>query len=497
MNFSSKKLTINAISTVFQVGFTGVLYFFLYKYLLENIGAEQLGIWSLILSFSSIANLANLGFTSGLVKFVAEYLIGDDRTKIGKLIFTSTISMITLFSLLSVIIILFAEIILPYVVDENFINIAMNILPYSLASLTINAVGGIFTSVLEGHQKNYIRNYIFIISGIVMLILVLFLTPEYNIIGVAIAQLIQSLFILISAIIFTLKLSQDNNIVNWKWSSQSFKELFNYGYKFQAISIAQLLCEPTTKILLSKFGGLAFVGHYEMASKAVNQFRALLVNTNQVVVPVIVQNYKIKTRAQTQEFYQKMNKVLLLITVPLSSLFMLAIPLISIIWIGSFNYDFSLSMLILIASNLINILCGPAYFSCLAEGRLTILLSIHIGMALINLILGYLLGNSFYGYGVVLAWGISIAVSSIILIYSYGSKIKISYIKIFSWNYKLQFVLFCLIYVLCIFIFRFLNIYWDETKAILLLLLIFLFLPLILKNEIIKRLINKRQMIKK
>jgi hypothetical protein len=54
--------------------FTAILYFLLYKYLLDKLGIKLLGVWSLILSFSSIANLANIGITSGLVKFVAESL---------------------------------------------------------------------------------------------------------------------------------------------------------------------------------------------------------------------------------------------------------------------------------------------------------------------------------------------------------------------------------------------------------------------------------------
>lgn len=104
MNFSSKKLTINAVSAVVQVIFTALLYFFLYKYLLKSIGVEQLGVWSLILSFSSIANLANMGLTSGLVKFVAEYILEDDKSKLGKLIFTSILSMSILFIFLSLVI---------------------------------------------------------------------------------------------------------------------------------------------------------------------------------------------------------------------------------------------------------------------------------------------------------------------------------------------------------------------------------------------------------
>jgi O-antigen/teichoic acid export membrane protein len=59
------------------------------------------------------------------------------------------------------------------------------------------------------------------------------------------------------------------------------------------VSISQLLYEPTTKILLSKYGGLGILGNYEMASRLVNQVRALIVNANQVVIPIIAENLRI------------------------------------------------------------------------------------------------------------------------------------------------------------------------------------------------------------
>ena len=45
--------------------------------------------------------------------------------------------------------------------------------------------------------------------------------------------------------------------------------------------------EPVTKGLLSRYGGLAMVGYYEMASRMVLQFRIMIVSANQVLVPVI------------------------------------------------------------------------------------------------------------------------------------------------------------------------------------------------------------------
>lgn len=487
MNFSSKKLTINAVSAVVQVVFTAFLYFFLYKYLLKSIGIEQLGVWSLILSFSSIANLANLGLTSGLVKFVAEYLTEDDNTKLGKLIFTSVLSMTILFGVLSLVILFGAEFFLKFIINQNFLDIALKILPYSLASLCINAIGGVFTSVLEGHQKNYIRNFIYILSGIVMFVGVLFLTPKFHLEGVAIAQLVQSVFILLIAFIYTVKINPENKINHWKWSLESFKELFNYGYKFQMVSISQLLYEPATKLLLSKYGGLALLGHYEMATKAVNQFRALLTNANQVVVPVVAEKAKVQGASFLQNFYIKMNRVLLLFNLPLSTILLIATPFISLIWIGSLNYDFIFSMLLLISANFINVMCGPAYFSSMGEGRLNILVIVHIAMAIINILLGLILGLSIGGYGIIIAWAIALSIGSIVVILNYNKSLKISFFDIFKKDERKLLIASLIIIFINICSYYFISSDKVVSKIIVSIFSLLLYLFAVLKNENVKQ----------
>lgn len=488
MNFSSKKLTINALSAVLQVVFTACLYFFLYKYLLEELGVEQLGIWSLILSFSSIANLANLGLTSGLVKFVAEYLLEQDKTKLGKLIFTSIVSMSILFGCISLIILFFAEFLLKYAIDLKFLRIALQILPFSLASLCINAIGGVFTSVLEGYQKNYIRNFIYIISGIIMFGGTIILTPEYHLKGVAISQLLQSIFIFLTALVFTVKINPNNQLKYWKWSLQSFKELFSYGYKFQLVSISQLLYEPATKFLLTKYGGLGLLGHYEMATKAVNQFRALLTNANQVVIPIIAEKTKSGEASFLQSFYVKMNHILILISLPLSTILIILAPYISLIWIGDFNDDFIFSIFVLTVMTFINIMCGPAYFSSLGEGRLNILVMVHVGMAIVNLGLGIVLGELIGGYGIILAWGIALSLGSLILIINYNRSIDIKFADIFKRSEISLFIVSLIIVVLNIISYQLLSSENIILRIGIVLLSLLLFLPIIIKNDNVKQL---------
>ncbi|MFL9835711.1 lipopolysaccharide biosynthesis protein [Chryseobacterium terrae] len=490
MNFSSKKLTINATSAVIQVVFTALLYFFLYKYLLEKIGVEQLGVWSLILSFSSIANLANLGMTSGLVKFVAEYLLEHDKSKLGKLIFTSVLSMSVLFLVLSLIILAGAQFFLRYVIDKKILDIALVILPYSLSSLCINAIGGVFTSVLEGHQKNYIRNFIYIISGIVMYVGAILLTPLYQLKGVAIAQLLQSGFIFLAAMIFTIKINPNYKIRHWKWSTQSFKELFNYGYKFQLVSVCQMLYEPATKLLLGKYGGLAFLGHYEMANKVVSQFRALLTNANQVVVPVVAEKAKLEEASFMQAFYIKMNRVLLLFNLPLSTSLIITAPLISLLWLDNFNFDFIFSVLILSVATFFNVMCGPAYFSSMGQGRLNILVLVHIGMAFANIVIGIILGLYGGGYGIIIAWAIALAGGSLVLIFNYNKTLKISILDVFQ---KEEFKLILVglgIIIFNILFYQFVPIDNKIIKIAISLSTLFLYLPFILKNENVKETIS-------
>ncbi|MFT4071121.1 MAG: lipopolysaccharide biosynthesis protein [Dysgonamonadaceae bacterium] len=488
---TKKKITINALSAVLQVLFTALLYFFLYKYLLQTIGVKQLGVWSLILSFSSIANLANLGITSGLVKFVAEYLVENDTTKLGKLIFTSTLSMFILFAGISLMILFAAQFFLNFVIDKQFLQVALAILPYSLASLCVNSVGGVFTSVLEGHQKNYLRNFIYIVSGIVMFVATILLTPTFHLKGVAMAQLTQSLFILFFALLLTLKINPLNRISYWRWSTQSFKELFNYGYKFQMVSISQLLYEPTTKLLLSKYGGLAMLGHYEMATRAVNQFRALLTNANQVVIPVVAEKVKTSDFSHLQSFYKQMNRTLLFFNLPLSTILFVVTPFISIIWLGDMNSDFIFSMVALIFSSFINIACGPAYFSSMGEGRLNILVLVHIGMAIVNIVLGLILGVIGGGYGIIISWAIALSGGSICLIYNYNKAINVSFLSMFRREDILLLFTSLIIIIANVLIFHLVpDIIGITMKIVLSSSLLLLYLPIMSKNEIVKQVIS-------
>lgn len=423
---SKKRISINIISSITQVLVVGIVYLLLYRFLLVSLGVEQLGIWSIVLATTSIASLANFGITSGLIKFIAEYNARGKLEDISKLIFTSFVSIFAFFAIIIFLLFAFSKFLLGFVIEPNYFNAAYQIVPYSLLCLFINSIGGVFTSTLEGFQKNYIKNYIVVFSTVLLLISSYFLVPIFHLKGVAIAQVLQAVVLLIGSFLSLNKVFKNKIFNQWNWDKLIFKELLSFGLKFQIISVFQMLYEPITKGLISKFGGLAFLGYYEMAARLVNQIRAIIVNSNQVMIPVVAHKAQEDTD-ELGELYKKTFSIVFFVDCLLTTLLIVFTPIISVLWIGKLEPTFIFAVLILSTAMFVNILNGPAYFSCVGKGKLNLVLTSQIMIGVLNLIFG-LLGGYFYGgNGVIIGWGLALVFSSLFLIITYQKENTISF----------------------------------------------------------------------
>lgn len=428
---SKKRISINVVFSVLQVGIVGLVYLVIYKILLEKLGAQQLGIWSLILATTSVANIANLGITSGIVKFVAESYAQKEIDSINKIIFTSFLSLLVFFLVLSVAIFPFSKYILKYIVEEKFYSLAISIIPLSLFSLIINSLSGVFTSVLEGIQKNYFKNVLLILSSIIFLLSVIFLTDKYGLIGVAYGQLLQALFLLFASYLLVAFEFKNLLIKISNWNTKTFKVVTSFGLKFQLISILVMFADPITKSFLGKFGGLSFLGYYEMANKLIFQVRAFIVNANQVMIPVLVHSIN-TSKQKTENIYLINFSLTFLSSLLLMSSLIILTPLISYFWVGDFNQYFMFSMYLLATGVFVNILSSPAYFACIAKGELPLLIKTHFLMTIIIIIFSSFFGKLYGGNAVVISSSFATVISAsyLIKIYHKGIKEKIIFNKI-------------------------------------------------------------------
>ena len=419
-----RQILINAITSIVRVIIIGVVFFILYRFLLNTIGVKQLGIWSLVLATTSVTQIANFGLGGSVVKFVAKYVAREENKRVSGIIQTAAISVGVFVGLTLLICYPIAKLVLRLVIPNESFPLALSILPYAFFALWFMVVTSIFHAGLDGYQRIDLRSTLLMGGAILHLLLCFIFAPKYGLMGVAYARVIQNITVLFSSWFLLKRCLPLLPIFRFKWNKSLFKEIIGYGLNYQIISISSMFYDPLTKALLSKFGGLSMVGYFEMASKMIQQLRLLIVSANQVLFPAIA-NLKEKTPEKIQSVYLTSYQLVFYLGLPLFSLIIVCTPLISELWIGYYESIFVTFGVLLAIGWFLNTLSAPAYYANLGIGELRWNVVSYITITLGNAILGFLLGMLYGGIGVVVACIVSLAVGGSIIYLSYHIRHKI------------------------------------------------------------------------
>jgi O-antigen/teichoic acid export membrane protein len=414
-----KRLVINGVSSFLQVGITSITYFFLYRYLVSYLGADQLGLWSLILASATIANIGSSGVSGSAVKFIAAYIAKKDEEKVIEVICTGSLVTTAFILIFSAILYFILSMLLRSMVEPAVLSVAYSLMPYAFITLITNSIASMFLSTIDGLQLIYIKNIVLSLFSIVFLVCVFWFVPHYKILGVGFAQVIQSGGTLIASIILVTIYVPNFSVFRWKFSKQTFKELFSYGWKLQFMSLSSMLFDPITKFFLTRFTGLNVVGYYEMANKLVMQLRGLIITSSQVVVPAIAGLSEIGT-INISKVYKQLFEVIMVSSLILTTYIAAFAIYISIIWIGRVEINFIIPLCLMCAGWFVNILSAPAFFINLATGQLKWNVISQVSIVLLNCVLGFVLGVTLGKFYIIAGLAIALIFSALILIYYFN-----------------------------------------------------------------------------
>jgi O-antigen/teichoic acid export membrane protein len=146
--------------------------------------------------------------------------------------------------------------------------------------------------------------------------------------------------------------------------------MIGYSTAYQVAGISMLFYEPVTKMLLAKFGNLTDVGVYEMASRVTAQFRSLITASQQSILPLAAEARE-RGRDAVACLYEKSVKAMAKILLPTLAILVSSAPLISVLWLGSFNRQFIHLLVVLALTIGLQTFTGPAYFTLLGVGSAT------------------------------------------------------------------------------------------------------------------------------
>ena len=420
------RITQNAAASAGQVLATTVIMFVLYRVILDTLGADRLGIWSIVLATASASRIAELGLSASVTRFVAMYRARKDDEAAGHAVQTAVVSI----AIILVCALPGAYVFLVVLFDRLFAGEALNdacaLLPYALISLIFTAIAAVMQSGLDGCQRYDWRAFLIVAGQMLFLIAALWLTPKYGLIGLAWAQIGQGLMLAVIGWILLRRILPGLPCIPRQWRRRSFNEMLGYGLQFQLGSIAMMLFEPLTKALLGKFGGLPAAGYYEMASRYVRNARLLIVSANQVLVPAVAELNERDSQA-LKDLYRANLRMLFLFVMPLHALVVAWAPILSEIWIGRYESSFVLFSSALALAWGLNVFASPAYFSNLGTGRVFWNTAAHVWMGIANAVLGFILGPSFGAAGIIYGMGVALVSGSALVVVSFHWERKIAW----------------------------------------------------------------------
>lgn len=418
---------------------TGTL-LFLYRFLLLTIGVEKVGIWSLVLASTSISQIANMGMSGGIVKFVAKYFSQCEPEKVNGVVQTALLALTVVSGLMLLVSYPACYYVLSFVLTSSTLPEALAVLPHALIAVWIMLIGTVFQSCLDGVQRMDLRSTTQITGALVYLAFCLLLVGDFGLLGLAWARIIQNFYIVASSCFLLKKYHPQISLFPQSWDRSLFKEMIGYGTSFQVMSLMSMLYDPITKAILSKFGELTLVGYYEMASRMVAQLQSVTTSANGVIVPVVAELQE-KSPEKIKQLYLTSYQAMFYVSLPSYSFVIMIAPLVSKVWIGHYEPSFVIFATFLTVGWLLNSLNNPAYFTYLGTGDLYWNTISHITIAVSNALLGIFLGLIFGGAGVVAGRACSIAIGSCVITSSFHFRSGISLTDLLPESSRLLFSL--------------------------------------------------------
>lgn len=403
----------------------GVLMFLLYRLIFLEIGAEQFGVWSLVLASTNLTQIATLGLSGSVVKFVARYLALNEEQTAIRVLETSLIFSAGAVAVLLIIMFLAAEWLLPLITDGSMSEYALSILPFAVVSIWLIALLSIYYGGLEGCQRINVRSGLMVFGSFLYAgLCVLFLKGlNGGLIGLAYANVLQY-FILVVISLFALRRYIKVSIIPYRWSGRLFHEMIGYGINFQVSNVFAALIDPLTKTLLSVFGGVALVGYYTLAYNVVAQFRSLIVTANRVLIPVFA-GLTEKSPSGAVQLYISSLRVAFFVSIPVYTIILMMAPLLSVFLVGGVASGFIASIWCIGIGSLVSTVSAPAYIAYLGNGELKWNTVSEIASVIIIGAVGSLLGGIMGGNGVLIGWAVGRSMAILIVPAAYHHRFAI------------------------------------------------------------------------
>lgn len=365
------------------------------RIVLQVLGAENYGIYTLVGGVVILFTFINNSLLSGTQRFLS-YELGKEEPNI-KEVFSSCFR---LHLTLSVILLLIAETVglwfvnTQLVIPEGRLYAANWVYQFSVITCVINIVRCPLNAALISYERMGIYAYIGILEAVLKLAVayLLYVSPVDKLISYAILMFVSMFIVLVVNTIYTLKKLPEIKLVKVP-DNKIMKDVVNFSKWTIFGSLANVGMEQGLSIIVNFFYGV--IGNAAVGvANLVNSHIVGFVNNFQVALnPQLTKNEAGKDRERQYSLIHKSAKFSFLIMLFLAVPIVLNLDYILHIWLGEYPPHTTSICMFVILGVLIETLSGPLWVSIFATGKIRTYQIVISLVLLMNVPLAYIVGK--------------------------------------------------------------------------------------------------------
>ncbi|MEW6291347.1 MAG: oligosaccharide flippase family protein [Thermodesulfobacteriota bacterium] len=394
----SSQLRINMASGVAATVINTASLAVMYPICLSFMGYEKYGVWLVLSTVLTFAQLGNLGIGPAVVKLIAEEHSRNDKEAIEHYTATALALLCISGTVVLMVIMLFREqIIALFRLSSDNAGTVLWLLPYiGMLSIYVFVIQ-VLNSVLSGLGRMDLANYIQS-AGRVVLVTVsgAMLYNGGEIESLLVGNVFSNIFMHIASLICIRRILDLRFLKMANFDMQRGKRILRFGGAVFGGSLINMLLSPFNKMMLSRYAGVAAMPVYEIAYNGSVQVRALAEVGLRALMPEISRiggQLSADAGQRIQQLYRRQTKLIFIFGGVVYGLIILLLPGLLKLWLGA-KLVASLpgTFRIMLIGTFLSLLCVPAYYTLMGLGRvrpcfLSYLIQAAVNVAVIGIVL--------------------------------------------------------------------------------------------------------------
>lgn len=382
-----------------------LVFILLTPFIVSKVGADDFGLWSLIQATVGLLGLMDLGFSTSVVKYVADARGRQDEKRLGDL----TATLFWIYTGLGLAMMTVAFAIAPilgslFSIPEDKRSIGQVVF-LLIAFRSAQALPlGMFIGVLVGFQRQVVSNTIRSLGTISYALLAWWALNEMPTIEIlAAVSAGTGLFWNLVAMTICLRSAKGASISPWRFRRPLVREVTTFSFYFFLIQISLLIATRFDTILIKMFLPLTAVALYSVAIGVVEKASVLCRQLANALTPMIAELKGGGEEKNIRAVLRKGSSLSFAFAAPL--LFGLAwyAEDLVVVWMGEEFRGSAWPLRILLAAAIVNVLHSNAETVLTMTGNEKYLAYVMIGGQTLNVVLSIALVGVFGIAGVALA----------------------------------------------------------------------------------------------